>query len=78
MKYEIMEQRLKSVLQHDKCGDVEHVCEILKSEISPIVASFIELKSNLNVRVRRENSGLVFSIEFDALRVRSCGYLPKF
>lgn len=78
MKYEIMEQRLKSVLQQDKCGDVEHICEILKSEISPIVESFVELKSGVNVRVRKENSGIVFSIEFDALRVRACGYLPKY
>ena len=77
MRYEIMQQRLQSVLHQDKYGNAEQVCEILRGELSPIIQSYIELNSKVSVRAHKEGERLVFSVEFDAARIRNYGYLPK-
>lgn len=77
MQYQIMEQRLNSVLERDKCGDPEQVCDILKGELLPIIRSFIDVNKDIKIRCRKEGESLKFSIEIDALRIRPFGYLPK-
>jgi len=77
MQFEIMEQRLNSVLERDKYADPDSVCEILKGELSPIIQSYIELNSSINVRCKKLGEKLLFSVEIDAQRVRPFGYLPR-
>lgn len=77
MKFQIMEQRLNSVLERDKCYAPEYVCEILKGELSPLIQNYIELNSDLSVRFKKVGDKLTFNVEIDALRVRPFGYLPR-
>lgn len=77
MKYEIMEQRLNSVLERDKCSDPQRICEILKGELSPIISNYIE-PVDIMVRFRKAGEKLTFDIEVETNRLKPFGYLPKY
>ncbi len=77
MNYQIMENRLASVLQRNRDMDPQHICEVLKGELSPIIRSFIDLEGDIKVRYREEDKRMHFWVEMEALRFRPCGYLPK-
>ncbi len=77
MKYQIMEQRLNMVLERDKCSDPDRVCEILKGELSPVIANYIELNKDVEVRFRKIGERLLFQVEIEASRLRPFGYLPR-
>lgn len=77
MQFQIMEQRLNSVLERDKCYNPEQVCEILKGELSPLIRNYIELNSEVFVRYKKSGDKLTFQVEIDALRVRPFGYIPR-
>ena len=79
MNYKISQigvNRLNSILQRDKFVDPQRVCEILKGELEPIISNYISLSTPVNVRFRRFNEKLLFSVEIDAERIRPIGYVP--
>lgn len=76
MNYQIMADRLSSVLERDKINDPQHICEILKGELSPIVAGYMQLE-NLAVRYKKQGDRLQFNVEIDAQRLKPFGYLPR-
>lgn len=78
MKYQIAETRLENILQRDKMNDPERVCEILKGELSSVIEGYISLSKPIEVRFKKEGERMLFSVEIDAERVKSFGYLPNF
>lgn len=76
MDYQIMAGRLASVLERDKYNDPEHVCEVLKGELGPILEGYLQLE-NLAVRYKKLGDRLQFNVEINAQRVKPFGYLPK-
>lgn len=77
MQYQILEQRLQGLLQTEKMNDPQHVCDILKGELEPIISNYITLREPIAVRFKKLDKKLLFSVEIDADRVRPFGYLPK-
>ena len=77
MNYQIMEQRLSSVLERDKMSDPQNMCEILKGELSPIISNYMELEHKIDVRFQKVGAKLLFQIDIEAERIRPFGYLPK-
>lgn len=75
MDYKIT-KRLENILSNDKVGDPQHVCEVLKDELKPLIESYIELDSEIRVRFKKENDKSIFWIEFSADRVKPYGYIP--
>ncbi len=75
MNYQIMQNRLNSILERDKSMDPIHTCQILKGEISPIIANYIELNHPIEIRYKKEQDSLKFEIEVSALRLKPIGYL---
>ncbi len=74
MNYKIA-KRLENILSQDKIGDPQHVCEVLKEEIKPLIESYIELDSDIRVRFKKEGDKNIFWIEFLAERVKPFGYI---
>lgn len=76
MKYQIAEHRLENLLQRDKVNDPERVCEILRGEISSAINSYLTLSNPIQVRFHKDGERLIFSVEIEAERVKSFGYMP--
>ncbi len=77
MKYQVMEQRLNSVLERDKYNDPQNICQVLKGELSPIISNYIELTDAIDVRFKKSGEKLLFEVEIEGKRVRPFGYLPR-
>ena len=75
MNYKITE-RIEKILDGDKMGDCQYICDILKDEISPIVKNYIVINDDIKVRFKKENNKNTFWIEIDANRIKPFGYLP--
>lgn len=75
MNYKITE-RIEKILDCDKMGDCQYICDILKDEISPIVKNYIVTNEDIKVRFKKENNKNIFWIEIDANRIKPFGYLP--
>lgn len=69
--------RLSALLRKDKCENPQYICEVLKGELEPIIANYITLSSPVSVRCRRFGEKLLFSVEIDAQRIKSFGFIPK-
>lgn len=78
MRIKIAENRLENILQRDKISDPDRICEILKGELTSVIQGYINLAKPLDIRFHREGEHMIFSIEFEAERVKSFGYLPSF
>lgn len=76
MDYKIMSGRLGEVLERDKYNNPEFLCDVLKGELSPIVAGYLQLE-NMAVRYKKMGDRLQFNVEIDAQRVKPFGYLPR-
>ncbi len=75
MNYKIA-NRLNNILENDKISDPQHICEVLKDEIKPLIKSYIDLESDIKVRFKKENNKNIFWIEFSADRIKPFGYIP--
>lgn len=75
MNYKITE-RIKNILASDKMADPQHICEVLKDELKPLIESYIELDSDIRVRFKKERDKNIFWIEFSADRIKPFGYIP--
>ena len=75
MNYKI-EDRMEYILDKDKITDPQHVCDILRNEIDPIVQNYLNVKDDIKVRFKKENNKNVFWIEIDAERIKPFGYIP--
>lgn len=75
MDYKIA-KRLETILSNDKISDPQHVCEVIKDEIKPLIESYIELDSDIHVRFKKDKEKNIFWIEFSADRIKPFGYIP--
>lgn len=75
MNYKI-ENRINNILNSDKMGDPQAVCEVLKDEIKPIVENYLNLQNEVVVRYKKENNKNIFFIELVAERIKPFGYIP--
>ncbi len=76
MDYRIT-KRIEKILSNDKISDPQHICEVLKEEIKPLIESYIELDSDIRVRYKKDRDKSVFWIEFCADRIKPYGYIPN-
>ncbi len=74
MDYRITD-RLKTILANDKMADPQHICQVLKEELKPLIESYILLDSDIKVRFKKDNQKNIFFIEFSADRIKPFGYL---
>lgn len=74
MDYKITD-RLKTILANDKMADPQHICQVLKEELKPLIESYILLDSDIKVRFKKDNQKNIFFIEFSADRIKPFGYL---
>lgn len=74
MDYRITD-RLKTILANDKMADPQHICQVLKEELKPLIESYIMLDSDIKVRFKKDNQKNIFFIEFSADRIKPFGYL---
>ncbi len=74
MDYKITD-RLKTILANDKMADPQHICQVLKEELKPLIESYIMLDSDIKVRFKKDNQKNIFFIEFSADRIKPFGYL---
>ena len=75
MNYKI-EDRMEYVLDKDKLVDPQRMCDILKNEITPVLDNYLQVKGELRVRFKKENSKNIFFIEVEAERIKPFGYIP--
>lgn len=75
MDYKIA-KRLDNILTNDKISDPQHICEVIKEEIKPLIESYINLESDIKVRFKKDKNKNVFWIEFSADRIKPFGYIP--
>lgn len=75
INYKISE-RLNNMLESDKISDPQHMCEILKVELKPLIKSYIELQDDIKVRFKKVQDKNIFFIEFEAERIKPVGYIP--
>ena len=75
MDYKIA-KRLDTILTNDKISDPQHICEVIKEEIKPLIESYINLESDIKVRFKKDKNKNVFWIEFSADRIKPFGYIP--
>ena len=74
MDYKITD-RLKTILANDKMADPQHICQVLKEELKPLIESYIMLDSDIKVRFKKDNQKNIFFIEFSADRIKPFGYI---
>ena len=74
MDYRITD-RLKTILANDKMADPQHICQVLKEELKPLIESYIMLDSDIKVRFKKDNQKNIFFIEFSADRIKPFGYI---
>ena len=70
---EIGTDRLVNVLVKDKNISPQKTLSILKSEITSILESYLELDDEINVKVEEVRGRLVFSISATAIRIKHYG-----
>ena len=75
MDYKIA-KRLDTILTNDKISDPQHICEVIKEEIKPLIESYINLESDIKVRFKKDKNKNIFWIEFSADRIKPFGYIP--
>ena len=75
MNYKI-DEKMEYILDAEKIYNPEYVCKILKEEIEPIVRNYVSLKGEFSISFKKDKNRNIFSIEFDAERIKNFGYIP--
>ncbi len=70
---EIGSHRLKNVLIKDKNHSPSRLRNILKSEITEILKSYVELDDEIELKLDEERGRLLISIKATAIRVKEFG-----
>ena len=70
---EIGTNRLINVLVRDKNQSPARTLAILKSEITALLESYLELDDEINIKMEEERGRLTFKINATAVRVKDFG-----
>lgn len=70
---EIGTNRLINVLVRDKNQSPARTLAILKSEITSLLESYLELDDEVNIKMEQERGRLTFKISATAVRVKDFG-----
>lgn len=70
---EIGTDRLINVLVRDKNQSPARTIAILKSEITSLLESYLELDDEIKIRMEQEHGRLTFKISASAVRVKDFG-----
>lgn len=75
MNYKIKD-RMEFILDNDKMCDPQHICDVLKEEVKPIIENYLNLQNDIKVRFKKEGNRNIFWIEIYADRIKPFGYIP--
>ena len=70
---EIGTNRLINVLVKDKHESPSRTLSILKSEITALLESYLELDDEILIKLEQERGRLIFNIQASAVRVKDFG-----